>query len=311
MAFGLEQVTTRAAPFMGQLIAFTHIAEGTGYHNIGRVIGATTGKWDNVIDVPFRQFLMTPVTLAFLTLVLTTNISNGKRASSSLFPCAAVPAGHPAIFRHLLRVGIPIVPMVRPYPLAVSFHISPLFLNVGVVVFSALAPYLFCMAFAICLFACPNSVKVLQSLLAMIGLKFFNTGFSIESEAIFTFSAQSILPSLMRVKILLGSGLLLLAPRAPFISLRSRAVSLGIGFRFSRWLFAAFSRLTQFAVACQTSFLASICIEVFKGRRKIVMAFRTMLQWYNIIHGKAYPLSSWLRRVSARAELLSFLVESL
>ncbi len=300
----LQQATTRAAPFMWEFVAFAQVASGTRNNKILRSIRTIAGKRDNVIDVPFRQFLMTPVALAFLTLILTTNISNGKRASSSLFPCTPVIAARPAKFRRLLRVGIPIVPMVRPYLLAVSFYISPLFLGMGAFVFSDPAPVLFRMAFAICLSACLISVKVLQFLLAMIGSKFFKMGFSIESTAIFTFRTQSIPAiSLMRVKILQGSWLLLLTLWAVLVFLRSRPMPLNVRLRLSRRLFATLSRLAKFAVTCQAVFLAFIIVEVLKSGRKIVIALRASFQGYNIVHGtspSSYVSSRLWSTASAR-----------
>lgn len=293
IAGGLKKSPT-FRPFMRQFIPSALVAKWARQHQIIGIIRAATRYRYNMIDmILLAQFLLAPVAGTFLPLILLANVLRAIRTATST---AVMP--------------IPIVQ--RSNAFAVSFHIIPLFLGVGTVVFSALAPVLFRMAFAICLFACSNSVMVLQFLLAMIGSKFFKMGFSIDSKAIFTFRGQFILTiSLMRVKILLGSGFLLLAPRAPFISLRSRAVSPGIGFRFSRWLFAAFSRLTQFAVACQTSFLASICIEVVKGRGKIVIAFRTMLQWYTIVHERSSPFFHHALGCFQHRESDTFLVESL
>lgn len=285
----LQQATARAAPFMWQFIAFAHIAGRTGYHNIRWFIGTFTSKWNNMIDVPFCQFLMTPIALAFLALVLATNISNSKRAFSRLFPCASIIGACPTKFSRLFTVNVPIISVVRPYLLAVSFYISPLFLDMSLVVFSAPAPIFFCMVFTICLSA--HSVGIFQFLLAMIGSKFFKMGFSIEGKAIFTFSTQSMdaMP-LIRVKILQGSWLLLLTFWAVLVFQRSRSMSLNVCLRLSRRLFATLSRLTGLAVTCQPVFLAFVIVEVLKGRREIIITLWTVLQWYNIVHGKALLL---------------------
>lgn len=293
----LQQTTTRATPFMWQFIAFAQVTCGTGYHNVGRVIGTTTGKRDNVIDVSFRHLLMAPVALALLTLVLTTNIGNGKRTSSRLLPCAPVTTTRPAKFRHLLRVGIPIVPMVRLYLLTVSFYISPLFLDVSAVVLSLIVPHLFRVAFTICFFAYPNTFEVLQFILTMIGFNLFSMGFSIESKAIFTRRVQSIAHPLMRVKILQSSRLLLLTLWAVLVSLGSWSVPLNVRVGLSRKIF---STLTNLAVTCQAVFLTFVIVEVLKSGRKSAIALRTAFQWYNVIHGKVISLSSrpWMLQAS-------------